>query len=112
MTAQPIQSLDDDVAAYLDLTERIEQLEARRTTIRARLAQRGEGTHTTTAGIAVTVTPPNRRFNLDRAWTLLTPEQQALCTSPDPKKVKAQLPGVLVDELMEPGTGAFKVTVK
>lgn len=110
--AQPIQTLDDDVADYLDLTERIEQLESQRNAIKARLAHRGEGDHTTTSGVVVSVTPPNRRFNLDRAWSLLTEDQKAVCTSPDPAKVKRQLSGVLVDECMEPGTGAVRVVVK
>lgn len=109
---QPIASLDDDVNAYLDLTERMEELESQRATIRARLAQRGTGTHTTTTGIKVTVTAPNRRFNLDRAWAMLTEDQKDVCTSADPKKVKAQLPEVLLESCMDEGTGAPRVTIK
>lgn len=110
--AQPIQTLDDDAALYLDLTERIEELENQRATIRARLAHRGPGNHTTSTGLTVAVTGPNRRFNIDKAWALLTPEQQGLCASPDARKVKSQLAQVLVDSCMEPGTGAPRVVVK
>lgn len=111
-TAQPIGRLDDDVNAYLDLTERIEQLTSQRDTIKARLAQRGPGDHKTTGGAVVSVTEPNRRFNLERALTMLNDDQRALCMSPDPKKVKAQLPPVLAEDCMEPGTGALRVAVK
>lgn len=109
---QPIQSLDNDVAQYLDLTDQIEQLESRRNAIKARLAQRGEGTHTTTTGIAVTVSPPNRRFNLEKALAMLTEEQVAVCMGPDAAKVKKQLPPVLAESCMEPGTGQLRVVVK
>lgn len=109
---QPIASLDYDVAAYLDLTEQMEDLENQRATIRARLATRGVGTHTTTSGITVAVTAPSRRFNLERAWTMLTDDQKDVCTSPDAGKVKKQLSQVLVDTCMEPGTGNPRVSVK
>jgi len=62
------------------------------------------GSHKT-AGVTVTISSPSRRFNTDRAWSMLTPEQQAICVSPDPKKIKAQLPGTLVDACMDPGKG-------
>lgn len=109
---QPIASLDDDVNAYLDLTERMEELESQRATIRARLAQRGPGTHTTTTGTKVTVTAPNRRFNRAKALTMLTPEQQQTCMALDDKLIKAQLPPVLLEGCMDEGTGAPRVTVK
>lgn len=117
MTAQtndptPIRTLDDDVATYLDLTDRITQLEEQRNSVKARLAAAGPGAHPTSHGVTVSITPPPRRFNLDRAWTALTPEQQALCTSPDPKKVKSQLPEVLLDTFMDEGTGAPRVSIR
>lgn len=112
MTAQPIQSLDDDVNTLLDLTERRDDLNNQIDAIKARLAHRGVGNHHTSTGTVVAITDPNRRFNLDKAWSMLTPEQQALCVSPDPKKVKSQLPPVLAEDCMEPGTGAVRVTVK
>lgn len=103
--------LDADVRAYLDLTERIEELTAERENIKARLRQAGPGTHPTSFGVTVSVSTP-RAFNLERAWEILTPEQQALCSSPDAKKVKAQLPGVLVESFMVEGAGEPRVTIK
>lgn len=111
MTTQP-SSLDDDVNAYLDLTDRIEQLTAQRDTIKARLAAHGTGAHQTAFGVTVTVTAPPRRFNLERAWSMLTEDQKDVCTSPDAAKVKKQLPGVLVDDCYDEGTGTPRVTVK
>lgn len=111
-SAQPIGRLDDDVNAYLNLTEQIEQLTSQRDAIKARLAQRGVGDHTTSTGTVVSVTEPNRRFNLEKALGMLTEEQQTLCLSPDPAKVKKQLPPVLTESCMEPGTGALRVAVK
>ena len=109
---QPIRSLDDDIATWLDLTERIEDLTSQRDAIKARLAGHGIGTHTTAAGVTVTVTAPPRKFNLDRAWSMLTEDQKDVCTSPDATKVKRQLPGVLVEDCYDEGTGAPRVTVK
>lgn len=109
---QPIATLEQDVATWLDLTERIEQLTSQRDTVKARLAQHGVGVHTTAAGVKVTVSPPPRAFNLDRAWQMLTPEQRQLCLSPDAAKVKKQLPPVLAEDCMDPGRGANRVIVK
>lgn len=111
---QPIdEQLERDVAALLDLAEHIEKLQGEQADIKARLAARyPAGTYRTSHGVAVTVKSPSRTFNADAAWAMLTPEQQALCTKPDPAKIKAQLPGVLVDQLMVPGTGAPSVAVK
>lgn len=112
MSAQPIRTLDDDVATYLDLTERIEQLEQQRATIRARIAEHGPGSHATTHGVTVSITAPSRRFNIDRAWSLLNDDQKSICVGPDPTKVKKQLPPVLLDECMDPGTGAPRVSIR
>lgn len=112
MTTQPIRTLDDDVATWLDLTERIEELTSQRDAVKARLALHGIGTHTTAGGVTVTVGAPPRRFNLERAWSMLTEDQKDVCTSPDAAKVKKQLPGVLVDDCYDEGTGAPRVTVK
>jgi hypothetical protein len=111
-TVQQLRSLDDDVAAYLEITEQMEQLGAQLASVRHRLADRGVGTHETSSGVKVTVSAPSRRFNADKAWGMLTAEQQALCVSPDAAKMKKQLAGVLVDECMEPGTGTPRVLVK
>lgn len=100
-TSNPI---DDLVSEYVDLAEHIAVLTAQLENIRARLRDLGPGKHPTTSGLVVTVTP-QRRFNLERAWGMLTPEQQALCVAPDPKKVKSQLAPALTEACMEPGAG-------
>lgn len=97
--------VDDLVAEYLDLADRIQVLTAQQDNLRARLRDLGPGRHPTSSGLTVTVTPPSRRFNLDRAWEMLTVEQQTVCVAPDPRKVKAQLPPALTELCMEPGTG-------
>lgn len=102
--------LDADVRAYLDLTERIEELTAERENIKARLRATGVGRHDTSFGVVVSVSA-NRRFNIDGAWSALTPEQQALCLSPDAKKVRSQLPPALADAFMD-DAGEPRVTVK
>lgn len=104
--------LDRDAALYLDLAERIEHLTAQRDAIKARLAGLDPGSYPTQAGVTVTVSPPSRRFNIERAWMMLTAEQRNLCSSPDAKKVKAQLSEVLVDTCMDEGTGAKVVRIK
>lgn len=68
------------------------------------------GTHAA-AGVKVTVSNPSRRFNLDRALTMLTPEQRTLAVGPDLRKVKAYLPPVLLEQCMDPGTGAIVVKI-
>lgn len=110
MTEQQTTTLDDDVRAYLDLSERIEQLTAERENIKARLRAAGVGRHETTFGVAVSVSS-NRRFNIDAAWAALTAEQQALCLSPDAKKVRSQLPPALADAFME-DAGEPRVVIK
>ena len=107
----PIATLDDDAASLLELQEKIEELSFQAATIQARLAQRGPGTYPTSHGVKVVVTAPSRSFNLDKALTMLTPDQLALCQGPVAAKVKKQLAGVLVDECMEPGTGSPTVKV-
>lgn len=105
-------TLDDDVTRYTELADQIAELTAELKTVRRRLAAHGEGTHATASGLVVTVRPPSRSFNTDRGWTMLTPEQQLLCVSPDPKKIKAQLPGALLDACMDPGKGDPVVTIR
>lgn len=109
---QPTIDLDAEVQRYTELSEAIEQLNSERAQILVRLRSLTPAKYTTTYGVGVTVSAPARSFNLERAWATLTPEQQAVCVSPDPKKVKAQLPGVLVEAFMEEGTGDPKVAVK
>lgn len=103
---------DADVQRYLELTEQIEELDAQRENIKDRLRDLGPGKHPTVGGLTVTVTPPPRSFNTDRAWAMLTPEQQALCVSPDAKKIKGQLAPALADACMDEGKGAPRVSIR
>jgi hypothetical protein len=103
-------TLDDQVRRYLELTEQIEQLSMDREQVKAQLRETGVGRHETTYGVVVSVSA-NRRFNVDRAWAALTPEQQALCLSPDGKKVRGQLPPDLAEAFMDE-VGEPRVVVK
>lgn len=105
-------SIDADVIRYLELGEQIEQLQMEQAQVKARLRDLGPGKHEAVSGVVVQVTPPPRSFNVERAWGMLQPEQQALCVSPDPKKVKAQLPPTLADACMDPGNGEPRVVVR
>jgi hypothetical protein len=107
-----LRSLDDDVLAYLEVTDQMEQLGAQLSAIRHRLADRGVGTHETAHGVKVIVSAPSRRFNTEKAWEMLTAAQQKLCVSPDSSKIKGQLPPVLAEQCMEPGKGTPRVTVR
>lgn len=111
----PLHTVDGIVGELVEVLERIEQLTERATHLKARLAEDiGVGNETTVGDLTIAVRGPSRRFNVDKAAALLTEEQRQVCTvtSLDPKKVKAQLPPVLLDEAMEPGTGKPIVTVK
>lgn len=118
MTTNPVTALhtvDGIVGELVEVLERIEQLQERATHLKTRLADEiGTGNETTVGNLVISVRAPSRRFNLDKAAALLTDEQRQVCTvtSLDPKKVKAQLPPVLLDEAMDPGTGKPIVTVK
>lgn len=113
MTATKQQiDVDAEVREYLDLNDQIDALSTRKAEILNRLRTLGTGQHTTSFGIGVTVSAPPRSFNVAKAFQALTPEQQALCMSPDGKKVRGQLPPVVAESFMEDGTGDPRVTVK
>lgn len=107
----PLHDVDQLVDTYLDIADRIKQLTDQQNHIKDQLRDLGVGEHQTSGGVPIVVREPNRKFNLDRAWLMLTHQQQQLCTSPDAGKVKKQLPGVLLDQCMDPGTGATIVSV-
>jgi hypothetical protein len=113
MTTQPIplHDIDQLVATYLEIQDQISGLNGQAAHIKAQLAGLGIGEHATTSGVSVKVREPNRSFNLDRAWTMLTPDQQKVCLSPDGKKVRSQLPEVLLEQCMDAGKGQPVVTV-
>lgn len=104
-------TLDADVATYLDLIDRIKGLEDQLATVKARLAERPIGTHDTAHGVKVVISAPSRKFDVELAWNMLNAEQRAATVGPIAAKVKAQLPAVLVDACMQPGTGAPIVKV-
>lgn len=111
MTTEQRSTIDADVELYLHLADQIAQLTEQQRQVKARLATLGVGEHAAAAA-KVVVREPNRTFDVTQAWQYLTPEQQAVAISPDPKKVKAQLPQVLVDACMQPGKGDPIVSVK
>ncbi len=110
--AAPLRSLDDDVLHVLRLQEQIEDLQSQLVAAKGRIADRGVGQYATATGVKVTVSEPPRSFDLERAWGLLTPEQQAVCQSPDSKKIREQLPPVLAEACMAAGTGKPRVTIR
>ena len=112
MSNAPTIDVEAEVAAYVALSEKIEQLQAEKANIVARLRGLGAGKHETSFGVNVTVSQPPRSFNADHAWNLLTEEQRAVCLSPDAKKIKAQLPPVLAEQCMVEGAGDARVTIK
>jgi hypothetical protein len=105
--------VDAEVRAYLEVAEKIEHLTSKAAAIKARLRENlPHGKTDTSFGMTVTVSPPSRSFDLAKALTMLTPEQLAVCQSPDAKKVKGQLAGAVVEALMLPGKGDDSVAIK
>jgi len=108
------QEFDADAQRYIELSEFVETAQSEMGAIKARFRALGDGAHKAPCGVAVTVTPPNRSFNLTKAVGLLNEEQRALCKADgyDPKKVKGMLPPVVLEVCMDPGTGDARVSVK
>ncbi len=102
--------LDACVRTYLDLVERIEALTAERDSAKAALRELEIGAHPTSFGVTVHVAA-NRRLDADAAYDALTAEQQALCQSPDAKKIREQLPPAAAEAFMRE-VGLPRVTVK
>jgi len=109
-TPIPLHTIDQLVDTYLDLADQVAQLTAQQAHIKDQLRDLGIGQHKASHA-TVAVRPPNRYLNVDKAWNMLTPAQQALCTSPDGKKVRSQLPSVLLEQCMEAGKGDPIVSV-
>lgn len=117
MTANPTSHLsvvDGDgfdaetvVARITELQEQAELIDIEIRKAKADLAANLDlGTHKV-GDVKVTVSAPSRRFNVERAAAMLSDEQKAVCivTALDSKKVKEQLPPVLLEQCMDPGTG-------
>lgn len=108
MSTYTSEHLNADARAYVDLDDRIKDLQAQQASIKGRMRDNLDlGKHDTDAGVTVTISAPSRRFNPVRAAELLTEEQREVCRADgfDPKKLKAQLPPVLMETCMEAGTG-------
>lgn len=109
----PLHDVDQLVGDLLEVQDQIADLQARATHIKGQLADRvGTGNSAQVGEVTVAVREPNRKFVLERAWTMLTPEQQALCVSRDAALVKKQLPEVLLEQCYDAGTGGPIVTVR
>jgi hypothetical protein len=105
---------DADAQRYMELDEFLSEVQGEMSAIKTRFRALGEGAHKAPCGVAVTVTPPNRSFNVAKAVELLNDEQRALCKADgfDAKKVKNFLPPALLELVMEPGSGDARVSVK
>ena len=112
MTQLDTEQINDAVLRYLEITDRIEQLQAQQSAIKAQFRELEPGKHQTVGGVVLTVTAPPRTFNANRAWSMLSEDQKDVCTSPDPKKIKAQLPPALTEACMDPGAGEPRVSIK
>lgn len=104
----------DLIAAQDDASQIAERI----ATIKAQIAAQVEvGTSVTleeAGGLTVSVREPSRRFNAKKAAALLTPEVLELCRPDgyDAAKLKSFLSPVLLEQVMDPGTGNPIVTVK
>lgn len=110
---QPIADLDYDVAVYLELTERIEQLTSQHESVMARVDNAASAS--TRSSAASPCRPPAQPVgHLERAAGFLTDQQREVCNldGDGAKKVKRQLSEVRIDECMDEGRGAPRVGVK
>ncbi len=114
MTEYTDVAFDNDTVRYLELSELLETITGEMTAIKERFRALGNGEHKAPSGVSVTVSAPNRSFNLPRATELLSEEQLALCTKDgyDAKKVRNFLAPALLEICMDPGNGELRVSVK
>lgn len=110
-TGQPIR-LDDLIAEWLDIQDRITILTERKETLAEQMRALGEGRHAATTG-TVTVSSGTRRFSAEKAAEILTPELREACTETTitSKRAKVVLPPALYD-LCSETNGRPRVTVK
>lgn len=110
----PLEAFDRDVKRYLELDDTVQQYIAEMNAIKTRLRGLGEGPHEAPCGVHVTVSHPNRSFNLTRAVDMLNDEQRNLARADgyDAKKVKQFLPPALLEACMDPGSGELRVSIK
>jgi hypothetical protein len=110
----PPEALDRDVKRYLELDDIVQQYLSEMNAIKARLRELGDGQWEAPCGVHVSVTQPNRSFNLTRAVDMLNDEQRTLARADgyDAKKVKQFLPPTLLEACMDPGSGELRVSIK
>lgn len=101
----PLHDLDQLASTFIELADKIAQLQAQQDHIKDQLRDLGVGKHSSPSGIPITIQAPARYLNTERAWGMLTRQQQNACMSPDYKKARAQLPPVLLEQCMDEGTG-------
>lgn len=107
-----MRDLDQILTEWFDINDRIAQLEDAKKNLQAEMRDLGEGQHQGERG-AVTVSPPAKRFNPNRAAEVLPIDlynmcQESVITSARAKKV---LPPALYEACSEPN-GQPRVTVK
>lgn len=114
MTDYPPEAMDRDVRRYLELDDTVQQYLSEMNAIKARLRDLGDGQHEAPCGVHVSVTLPNRSFNLARAVGMLNDEQRDLARADgyDAKKVKNFLPPTLLEACMDAGSGDLRVAIK
>lgn len=108
------EAFDADARRYLELADLAASISEEQAAIKARFRTLGQGDHKAPCGVAVSVTPPNRSFNLDKAVKMLNDDQRELAKADgyDAKKVKHFLAPALLEVCMDPGTGDLRVSVK
>lgn len=108
------EDLDHDVKRLHELKNIKDDIDAEQSQILDRIRALELGQHTTLSGAAFTVSPPNRRFNLEKATNLLPPETLGECQAEgfDPTKVKRFLSPELLDMCMDEGKGEPRVTFR
>lgn len=107
-------SLDDILAEWADVTTKLDELATRREQLADQLRALGEGSHVGTAG-KVTVSQPARRFDAKLAIATLPPEMLTLCqeTTVSSTKAKKVLPPALYEQCQSASSSAKpRVTVK
>lgn len=118
MTAQPnhlnaVPTVTDDVHRLLTLKDARATIDAEIDTIRHRLAEQiGTGHSQEVGDVTVTVRPPNRRFNADRAVAMLDDATRDRCMALDARLLKKHLTPIQLDQCMDDGTGDPIVDIK
>lgn len=104
--------LDDLIAEWLDVQDRMTALSERKEALAEQMRTLGEGRHTATTG-TITVSGGTKRFSAEKAAEILTPELREACTETTitSKRAKAVLPPALYD-LCSETSGRPRVTVK